>query len=47
MCAKLKFTDAERGSFDASVGRFLCEMRKDLNEMEKELRCPVIPLIKG
>jgi len=31
-CAKLKFMDAKRASFDASVRRSLCEIREDLDE---------------
>ena len=30
-----RLVDSERGSFDASVWKTICEIRKDLNEREK------------
>jgi hypothetical protein len=38
MCVKIKCTNAERGSLDASVCRFLCEEINNFDEWEIEIR---------
>jgi hypothetical protein len=39
---RLNLTDAEQRNYGASVGRAVCDIRNDINQKEKSVRCPRI-----